>query len=671
MDQIDILKEIPNTSRESNYYKLLIFKICCDQLRYEGIGIAKRTHETWYCPLHPWRAVYLPPQYTYEHAKSVMQIWRNATRNVYQSAGGNDLGETVPEWVELRSICNALGISCWREYEAYLKRGNVDPLLKKFLIKCLEMPRTDYGVEYRQMCVSGDTLVVTPNGVKPIKDCKGEKYVLGFDIHRGKVVWASILDYFCTASDDIYTVETANHCLRITGDNKVWTEKGWVPTEKLKKHRLLTLSLVTLGDVPQVDSGRNTYSEGKLPAHDHKRTATEVLSKSKPWLCSWEDREVTLNQGQNQKMDNGRSGNINESLSSESSLVTDTIREELSGYSSTGTKVGIGKKTEFLHEEHREDERCGMGIPRGVNRWGGNNHNNNFSKRFQNRDETTSCDFKFVSKACSVVEREVELCATTRSSGSRRSETLYNPKLLNQCYWVEGSKRNLGENVALFDSEERAGRNSIGIYPGKEERDAIRGEGLRTFVEGKKIKLAWEQVRKIRKEICRVKEVVYDFTTSTGNFFANGILIHNCLWYFAMHPDELTPEILYKIKNPPKLTPEQEVEYFVIKSYRECLGREPDDAGRRHYVQAILEGRIRREDLPKILMMSDEYRQKFNIDDTVQWVIACYRQVLKRDPDEEGLRTYVDHIVKGRINKEDLPRILMMSDEYKQRFGGG
>jgi hypothetical protein len=294
MDQIDILKEIPNTSRESNYYKLLIFKICCDQLRYEGIGIAKRTHETWYCPVHPWRAIYLPPQYTYEHAKSVMQIWRNAARNVYQSGGGNDLGDRVSEWVELRSICNALEITCWREFEAYLKRGNVDPLLKKFLIKCLEMPRTDFGVEYRQMC----------------------------------------------------------------------------------------------------------------------------------------------------------------------------------------------------------------------------------------------------------------------------------------------------------------------------------------------------------------------------------------LWYFSLHPDELTPEILYKIKNPPKMAPEQEVEWYVISQYRYVLGREPDDAGRRHYAQAILEGRIRREDLPKILMMSEEYRQKFNIDETVQWVIACYRQVLKRDPDEEGLRVYVDHIVKGRINKEDLPRILMESDEYRSRFGG-
>jgi len=138
------------------------------------------------------------------------------------------------------------------------------------------------------------------------------------------------------------------------------------------------------------------------------------------------------------------------------------------------------------------------------------------------------------------------------------------------------------------------------------------------------------------------------------------------LMYWAIHPDELTPEILYKIKNPPKMTPEQEVEWFVVSQYRQILGREPDDAGRRHYTQAILEGRIRREDLPKILMMSEEYRQKFNIDETVQWVIASYRQVLKRDPDEEGLRVYVDHIVKGRINREDLPRILMESDEYRQ-----
>jgi hypothetical protein len=295
MDDIDKLKESATNLKQSSYFKSLIFRICCDQLHYAGIGNPPNAvHEWWGCPVHPWKPIYLPPHLTYSHIKSSLTIWRNSARNVYLNGGGNNLGDKVPEWVELRSICNALGISCWREYEAYLKRGNVDPLLKKFLIKCLEMPRTDYGVEYRQMS----------------------------------------------------------------------------------------------------------------------------------------------------------------------------------------------------------------------------------------------------------------------------------------------------------------------------------------------------------------------------------------LFYWSLHRDELTPEILYKIKNPPKMTPEQEVEWYVISQYRYVLGREPDDAGRRHYTQAILEGKIRREDLSRILMMSDEYKEKFNIDETVQWVINAYRQVLKRDPDEEGLRVYVDHIVKGRINKEDLPRILMESNEYRSRFGG-
>jgi len=293
MDEIDKLKELPIGFRESNYYKLLIFKICCDKLHYEGIGTSKTVHETWFCPIHQWKPIYLPPHLTYEHIKNTWQTWRNSARNVFCGGGGNNLGDLIPEWTQLKAICTSLGIKNWAEYEANLKRGNINPLLKNFLIKSLEMPRTDYGVEYRQMA----------------------------------------------------------------------------------------------------------------------------------------------------------------------------------------------------------------------------------------------------------------------------------------------------------------------------------------------------------------------------------------LWYFSMHKNELTPEILHKIKNPPKLTHEQETEYYVIRCYREVLGREPDDQGRQHYTKAILEGKIKREELIPILMASEEYKRKFNIPEIEHYVTKCYVEVLRRQPDRWGLRTYVEHIKAGRIKKEELPQILRESEEYTRKFG--
>jgi hypothetical protein len=42
MDDIDVLKEAPTVGRQSSYWKLLIYKICCPQLHYEGVGPRKR-----------------------------------------------------------------------------------------------------------------------------------------------------------------------------------------------------------------------------------------------------------------------------------------------------------------------------------------------------------------------------------------------------------------------------------------------------------------------------------------------------------------------------------------------------------------------------------------------------------------------------------------------------
>jgi len=150
LDNLDLLKESPAGYRKSTFFKNLLFKLS-PNLRYYGIGKSKTVHETWGSPDLPWRAVNLDTRFYYEHRKSALKIWRNAARNAVMGGGGDNLGDLVPEWRELRQICAGLGINSWAEYEAYLKKGNVDLTLKNFLIKCLTLPATNWGTEYREM----------------------------------------------------------------------------------------------------------------------------------------------------------------------------------------------------------------------------------------------------------------------------------------------------------------------------------------------------------------------------------------------------------------------------------------------------------------------------------------------------------------------------------------
>jgi hypothetical protein len=148
LDDLDKLKESPGGYRESDFWKNLIFKLYPD-LRYEGVGKTKTVHETWYSCV-PWKAINLPKKYYYEHRKSALKIWRNAARNLFMGGGGDNVGDLNPYWVELRQICDKLGIKTWQEFESYLKKGNVAPELMDWLIKALNAKPTDYGVETRE-----------------------------------------------------------------------------------------------------------------------------------------------------------------------------------------------------------------------------------------------------------------------------------------------------------------------------------------------------------------------------------------------------------------------------------------------------------------------------------------------------------------------------------------
>ncbi len=112
--------------------------------------------------------------------------------------------------------------------------------------------------------------------------------------------------------------------------------------------------------------------------------------------------------------------------------------------------------------------------------------------------------------------------------------------------------------------------------------------------------------------------------------------------YFALHPDKITPEIQRLLKTTPPRSKEVEVEDYIRKMYFKILGRHPDRGGLEYYKKAILEGLIRKEDLPKLLMSSSEYKEKFALE-------------------RESVRVQIPVNVDVQLNDEIVMQALMKS----------
>jgi CDP-glucose 4,6-dehydratase len=100
-------------------------------------------------------------------------------------------------------------------------------------------------------------------------------------------------------------------------------------------------------------------------------------------------------------------------------------------------------------------------------------------------------------------------------------------------------------------------------------------------------------------------------------------------WYFMMHPDENTSGWKSEY-TAPAAGSREEVENYVTSVYFQVLGRCPDDMGKTHYVDAIMNGEIPRESLPSVFVNSDEYRMKFvsHLQDGVALCIMGYHDAM-------------------------------------------
>jgi len=81
-----------------------------------------------------------------------------------------------------------------------------------------------------------------------------------------------------------------------------------------------------------------------------------------------------------------------------------------------------------------------------------------------------------------------------------------------------------------------------------------------------------------------------------------------------------------------------ELSQNITQYYRDILKREPDNEGLQHYLNEIKSGRITLDDLKTIFENSPEFKM---LNDLSQNITQYYSDILKREPDKEGFHHFL------------------------------
>ena len=99
---------------------------------------------------------------------------------------------------------------------------------------------------------------------------------------------------------------------------------------------------------------------------------------------------------------------------------------------------------------------------------------------------------------------------------------------------------------------------------------------------------------------------------------------------------------------------------LITSSYRTLLSRDPDESGLNYY-QNLLEEGINIEEINIMIKNSKEYKLK---ETNKKIVTNTYQKLLKREPDPEGFKHYLN-LLRDGLTSNDINQMIMNSDEYK------
>ena len=114
-------------------------------------------------------------------------------------------------------------------------------------------------------------------------------------------------------------------------------------------------------------------------------------------------------------------------------------------------------------------------------------------------------------------------------------------------------------------------------------------------------------------------------------------------------------------------------EDIVRRAYQSVLKREPDDSGMREYKARVQNDRWTEQQVRDALRRSDERRDVVRAQNTVSDAQAtdivrrAYQSVLNREPDDVGLRDYKARVIRDRWTEQQVRDALRNSDEYRSK----
>jgi hypothetical protein len=118
--------------------------------------------------------------------------------------------------------------------------------------------------------------------------------------------------------------------------------------------------------------------------------------------------------------------------------------------------------------------------------------------------------------------------------------------------------------------------------------------------------------------------------------------------------------------------PSEDPERVIRRAYEDILDREPDPQGMRTYRRHMVDDGWTEAEVRESLRKSPEYREKSTMTPAKAQDIVrrAYQNVLRREPDPAS-RGYVDRVLRDHWSQQDVERELRKSDEYRNSRGRG